>query len=304
LENKLWGEAIISITPLENVLKSQAYPEPAVVSFDEMTKEQLKTMSRALQNRHPFGEVGIVTNRDTQSMKAKMKDRGIPMLYLGPALDHSGDTHRMLNLQTERVINSRNIAWLRKSYGCWKGQEETPIGENVSSVEWEERTPDNDGKSIPQTVSDDEEDPPDEPPTLLERQDANEGEPAETDLSVEPSSRLLRDMARRSATYNQEAESLADRIRSVAQGTRTGGEQAANAFTMIDRFSGDFGMFCEFGMAMEDGSPDGIKLEEYKDHFQTPRTFKEAWDHPDPFQRKMWRDAIGKEFTKMNEKKV
>jgi hypothetical protein len=226
------------------------------------------------------------------------------MLYLGPALDHSGDTHRMLNLQTERVINSRNVAWLGKSYGCWKGQEEAPIGENVSSVEWEERTPDSDGKSIPQTVSDDEEDPPDEPPPLLEQRNANEGEPAETDLPVEPSSRLLQEMARLSATYNQEAESLADRIRSVAQGTRSGGEQAANAFTMIDRFSGDFGMFYEFGMAMEDGSPDGIKPEEYTDHFQTPRTFKEAWDHPDPFQRTMWRDAIGKEFTKMNEKKV
>jgi hypothetical protein len=46
-------------------------------------------------------------------------------------------------------------------------------------------------------------------------------------------------------------------------------------------------MFCEFGMAMEDGSPDGIKPEEYKDHFQTPRTFKEAWDHHDLFQCKM-----------------
>jgi hypothetical protein len=36
---------------------------------------------------------------------------------------------------------------------------------------------------------------------------------------VEPSSQLLREMARLSAKYNQEAESLADRIRSVAQGT-------------------------------------------------------------------------------------
>jgi hypothetical protein len=153
-----------------------------------MTKEQLKTMSWSLQNRHPFGEMGIVTNRGTQSMKAKMKDQGTPMLYLGPALDHSGDTHRMLNLQTERVINARNVAWLGKSYGCWKGQEEAPIGGNVSSIEWEEQTPDNDGKSNPQTASDNEEDLPNRPPPLLERQDANEGDPAETDRSVEPSS--------------------------------------------------------------------------------------------------------------------
>jgi hypothetical protein len=171
------------------------------------------------QNRHPFGEVGIVTNRDTQSVKAKMKDRGTPMLYLGPALDHSADTHRMLNIQTKRVINSRNVAWLGKSYGCWKGQEEAPTGENVSSVEWEEQTPDTDGNTNPQTVSYDEDDLPNEPPPLLEQQYANEGEPDETDQPVEPSSQLLREMARLSAKYNQEAESLADRIRSVAQGT-------------------------------------------------------------------------------------
>jgi hypothetical protein len=111
------------------------------------------------------------------------------MLYLGPALDHSGDIHRMLNLKTERVINSRNVSSVDK---------------------WEEQTPDTDGDTNPPTVSDDEEDLPTEPPPLLERQDGNEGDPAETDQPVEPSSRLLQEMAQLTATHNQEAESLAE----------------------------------------------------------------------------------------------
>ena len=42
----------------------------------------------------------------------------------------------------------------------------------------------------------------------------------------------------------------------------------------------------------------------FKDLFENPKTFDEAWNHPDPFQRKKWRMAIKKEFDKMESKKV
>ena len=32
--------------------------------------------------------------------------------------------------------------------------------------------------------------------------------------------------------------------------------------------------------------------------------FDEAWNHPDPFQRNKWKEAIQKEFKKMNEQGV
>jgi hypothetical protein len=41
----------------------------------------------------------------------------------------------------------------------------------------------------------------------------------------------------------------------------------------------------------------------YRDIFKLPKTFEEAWNEC-PFQRKMWRDAITKEETKMTENKV
>jgi hypothetical protein len=35
-----------------------------------------------------------------------------------------------------------------------------------------------------------------------------------------------------------------------------------------------------------------------------PKKYKEAWDHPDPFQRNKWREAIRKEFGDMEQRKV
>ena len=33
--------------------------------------------------------------------------------------------------------------------------------------------------------------------------------------------------------------------------------------------------------------------------YTEPRTFQEAWHHPDPIQRDLWREAIRKEFRDM-----
>ena len=47
-----------------------------------------------------------------------------------------------------------------------------------------------------------------------------------------------------------------------------------------------------------------IPQEQYKDYFTVPETWNEAWNHPCPFQRKLWRDAIQKELEKMESNKV
>ena len=33
---------------------------------------------------------------------------------------------------------------------------------------------------------------------------------------------------------------------------------------------------------------------------EEPRSFREAWDHPDPFQQEKWHEAIQKEFNDMS----
>jgi Reverse transcriptase (RNA-dependent DNA polymerase) len=37
----------------------------------------------------------------------------------------------------------------------------------------------------------------------------------------------------------------------------------------------------------------------YKDIFSIPKNWQEAWNHPDPWLRKRWREAITKELLKM-----
>ena len=42
----------------------------------------------------------------------------------------------------------------------------------------------------------------------------------------------------------------------------------------------------------------------YKDMFENPNTFQDAWNHPDPWQKTRWQEAILKEFKKMEIHKV
>lgn len=69
----------------------------------------------------PFGEIGIVTDHKKRKIRAKLQDRGIPCMFLGYSDNHSGNVNRFLNLKTLKIIHSRDVIWLGKTYGEWKG---------------------------------------------------------------------------------------------------------------------------------------------------------------------------------------
>jgi hypothetical protein len=48
-------------------------------------------------------------------------------MFLGHAPNHATDTFWFLNLQTMKVIVSRDVVWLHKCYGDWKGLEKNNI---------------------------------------------------------------------------------------------------------------------------------------------------------------------------------
>jgi len=54
-------------------------------------------------------------------------------------------------------------------------------------------------------------------------------------------------------------------------------------------------------MSAIDIDPTKVKLEDYKDTFEAAKTYEEAWNHPCPFQRKLWRESINKELRQMEE---
>jgi Reverse transcriptase (RNA-dependent DNA polymerase) len=59
-----------------------------------------------------------VTKSNTSKIKSKLSDRGIPCIFLGYAKDHAPNVYRMLKLDTNAIIITRDIIWLKKLY--WK----------------------------------------------------------------------------------------------------------------------------------------------------------------------------------------
>ena len=76
--------------------------------------------------------MGVV--KTTQKIKGKLKNRGIPVMYLGRAPDHPGDTFCLLNLESELVLVSRDVIWLNKTYGDYKGNKMDEMWDMISTL--------------------------------------------------------------------------------------------------------------------------------------------------------------------------
>jgi hypothetical protein len=76
---------------------------------------------QGLRNIRFFGESGIVNYHADRKIQSKLVDQGRRCVLLGRATNYSNDVYQFLNLSTNRVIISRDILWVQKTYGEWKG---------------------------------------------------------------------------------------------------------------------------------------------------------------------------------------
>ena len=53
--------------------------------------------------------------KNSSPIQGKLKDKGIKIIFLGYARDHSKDVFRFFNPTTRRVVLSRDVTWLTKS---------------------------------------------------------------------------------------------------------------------------------------------------------------------------------------------
>ena len=318
LRGGVWPEAAARATDLENVYATATKP---IASQNQFFEKELQ----GLRNSHAFGEVGIVNYHANRKMRGKLADRGRPCMVLGRAADHSGDVYRFLNLTTNKVIKSRDVLWLNKMYGEWKGLEA------IQSAEPPET--DNDFEFI---------DPTEEPQDIepgreiqsefvdVESEEVNgpNDGPILEMPAVPP--KVARAMKKLGGFFNPEAQKITE---SVAQAKKdnevrleepdqaAGREEAdVSAAVLIDRLSEDFDEretdYAFFVTEVLGQGPETEKVvskikefekiprSAWKDMFDNPTTYDEAWNHPDPWQRKKWREAITLEFKKMNDHKV
>ena len=115
LRHGLWCEAAARFEEDENLIVTRNNPESP---FKKMYGKEIP----GWRERRIWGEMAIVDYGSAEnSMKKKTSNRGYPCIYLGRAKNHSSDTNRFLNLKTLRTITSRDVRWLGKMYGEWRG---------------------------------------------------------------------------------------------------------------------------------------------------------------------------------------
>jgi hypothetical protein len=114
LREGVWAEAAKLSTDIENILVTPIKSKPAHNVFFKVDEPKPILMK-------PFGDIAVIENNKSRKLRSKLEDRGYPAMYLGMAENHSDQVYHFLKLDTNQVILSRDVLWLDKSYGDWKG---------------------------------------------------------------------------------------------------------------------------------------------------------------------------------------
>ncbi len=119
LRNLLWAEASQTATVLQNNLVSQ---QGAMIPYHQFFGKGRKNILDRVQR---FGEICIVANR--VAVMNKMQNRGKHCIWLGFSENHSSKCYRLLNPETKRVLISRDVTFLDKSFGDWANVKDSAI---------------------------------------------------------------------------------------------------------------------------------------------------------------------------------
>ena len=57
-----------------------------------------------------------ISKRNDDLHRSKLTNKGIPCMMVGYAKDNATGTYRLLNLESNRIIKSRNVKWLNRTY--------------------------------------------------------------------------------------------------------------------------------------------------------------------------------------------
>ena len=291
--SKFWTEAASTATKLHNELVHKgATSNPFQQFFGKGVKS-------TVDSTKIFGEMCMVHN---WGVKKKFDGRSTPCIWLGYADNHAAGTYRVYNPETRRVRLSRSVTFLRESYGDYnkRKQDELQVAEAVKQKDWVtyHQNDEDEYSDMPALVrrvsSSDDEDSDDEGDADNQDGDATSQAASQTtsndddEVDVEAASanpKVVSAMKQLECTMDRGDQNiLADQILSRSRvGTRSKARETAN---------------CLIDVAMV--STEQVTTNEYKE----PKTFAEAWFHPDSYQRKQWRAAITKEYGDMTARKV
>ena len=106
---ELWCEAAQTATLLDNILVQDSAKSPPFTQFIGVDAKYAKHLK-------DFGEMCVVADANNKVGRTKIDPRGKISLFVGYSTQHAGDLYRLLNPKTHRVIHSRDVKWIGKSW--------------------------------------------------------------------------------------------------------------------------------------------------------------------------------------------
>ena len=130
-KRKFWCEVISTATKLDNIMVRKGRTKPPCTLFYNKEPKYKKYL-------RSFGEMAVIAISDGKKMRSKLDTRGRIGIFVGYADDHAGNVYRFKNIQTKKIILSRDIQWLNsfwKEYKKRKGDSKKLIDEFYSHDE-------------------------------------------------------------------------------------------------------------------------------------------------------------------------
>ena len=127
LRQKLWAKAANMCVDLNNILVNNKKDKSSYQNFYKVSKDP-----DYMNHLRQFEEVGFVLKRGNK-IKSKTSDRGKKSIMVGYVRNSTGDTYRMIHLDTERVTSTRDVKWSNKLYGEMIGRKKNQIVYYIAS---------------------------------------------------------------------------------------------------------------------------------------------------------------------------
>ena len=254
-KRKFWCEVISTATKLDNIMVKKERTTPPFTLFYNDEAKYTKVL-------RSFGEMAVIAISDGKKMRSKLDTRGRTGIFVGYADNHAGNVYRFINIQTKKIILSRDIQWLNSFWKEYKKREDASR------------------KLVDVFYSHDEDDQTQE---KSEADEPNENEEEESNNSgdgnnTEEEKRLGIDIQMIGATKEE-----LGRTRSQPK------EMMSPRNESMERAE----------LTMEDWIHETCLISAVTSGPTEPKTFQEAWHSPVEEERHNWQVAIWKEIKSM-----
>ena len=254
-KRKFWCEVISTATKLDNIMVRKERTKPLFTLFYNDEPKYMKFL-------RSFGEMAVIAISDGKKMRSILDTRGRTGIFVGYADDHAGNVYRFINIQTKKIILSRDIQWLNsfwKEYKKRKDDSKKLVDEFYSHDE-DDQTQE---ESEPEELKENE---------IEETKDSGDGNNTEEQkklgIDIQMIGARKEELGR---TRSQTKEMMSPRNESTERAELT----------------------------MEDWIHETCLISAVTSGPTEPKTLQEAWHSPVEEERRNWQTAIRKEIKSM-----